>query len=146
MNLPRDRNSACSRCHSDMYLTADAFRHDWHASPAGGRLACYQCHPGGQARTIANGGRCDRCHRDLVPAGSTIQVKKYRAVSYTESMHRLCVGCHVKSAAAKTKPEMARCAWCHKDNRPLVDGQNLAIGDRRALGRSIVLPPVGKQR
>lgn len=90
-------------------------------------MACYQCHPSGQVRTANNAVRCDRCHRDLVPAGAPILVKTYRAVSYTEAMHRLCVGCHVKNGAAKNKPEMARCAWCHKETRPVVDARDVAF-------------------
>jgi hypothetical protein len=144
MNLPRDRNTSCSRCHRDMYLTVDAFRHDWHSSPAGGRIACAQCHTPGLVRTSASAVHCDRCHRDLVPAGSTIAVKKYQAASYTESMHRLCVGCHVKNAALKSKPEMARCAWCHKETRPVVDARDVAFRGEGLVGRSSVMPPVGR--
>ena len=47
MNLPRDENSACARCHTDMYRPVDAFRHDWHASPAGARVRVLPMpHPG----------------------------------------------------------------------------------------------------
>jgi hypothetical protein len=71
-------------------------------------------------------------------------VKKYQAASYTESMHRLCVGCHVKNAALKSKPEMARCAWCHKETRPVVDARDVAFRGEGLVGRSIVMPPVGR--
>lgn len=144
MNLPRDRNSACSQCHSDMYLTVDAFRHDWHASPAGARVACVECHAAGQVRDAASAVRCTRCHKDLIPAGSSIQIKTYRAVSYTESLHRACIGCHVIKAKEKSKPEMARCAWCHKETRPPVDARDLIFRDEGLVGKSILVPAVAR--
>jgi hypothetical protein len=145
MNLPRDQNSACSRCHSDMYQTSDSFRHDWHASPDGGRVSCAQCHPLGQARTASTAVRCDHCHKDLVPAGSTIQVKTYAARGYADAMHRLCIGCHVQKAREKNKPEMSRCAWCHKEKREVVDASGVR-GEQDFVGRSVVLPaPVNSQ-
>jgi len=139
MNLPRDRNTACAACHRDEYLAADAFRHDWHASPTGGRMACLECHPAGQVRSAATAVRCDHCHKDLVPAGATIQVKHYLAPSYVDAMHRLCIGCHTQKAREKNKPAMAQCAWCHKEKRSVVDA-DVARGSG-AVGRRVVTPP-----
>jgi Ni/Fe-hydrogenase subunit HybB-like protein len=141
MNVPRDQNTACYRCHRDMYLPADAFRHDWHASPAGGRVACYQCHAQGKVRNAASAVRCDHCHKDLVPAGALITIKKYQAVSYTEAMHRLCLGCHRKKAVEKNKPAMAQCAWCHKESRNVLDNRSIILQRRGLMGKDIVLPP-----
>ncbi|MGA3126242.1 MAG: NrfD/PsrC family molybdoenzyme membrane anchor subunit [Candidatus Korobacteraceae bacterium] len=140
MNFPRDENTACTRCHRDMYLPVDAFRHDWHASPSGARVACYQCHPEGQARTAATAAHCDRCHKDLVPNGALITVKQHRAVAYTEAMHRLCIGCHVKKAQEKSKPEMTRCDWCHKDRRELIDSREVVLHRAGLMGQNVVLP------
>jgi Ni/Fe-hydrogenase subunit HybB-like protein len=140
MNLPRDEGSACARCHRDMYLPVDAFRHDWHASPSGARAACYQCHAKGQARTAENAVRCDKCHKNLVPAGASITVKRYQAVAYTEAMHRLCIGCHVKKAQEKSKPEMTRCDWCHKDRREVIDSRELVLRRAGLTGQNVVLP------
>jgi Ni/Fe-hydrogenase subunit HybB-like protein len=146
MNFPRDQGTACSRCHRDMYLPSDSFRHDWHASPSGGRVACYQCHARGKARTAATAISCDKCHKDLVPPGASIKVKQYRAVAYTEAMHRLCIGCHVKKAKEKNKPEMTRCAWCHKEKREVIDSREIALRRRGLTAIDVVLPPanVGK--
>jgi Ni/Fe-hydrogenase subunit HybB-like protein len=145
MNLPRDQNSACSRCHRDMYQPSDAFRHDWHASPDGGRVACVQCHPLGQARTASTAVHCDRCHKDLVPAGSLIRVKTYTASGYAEAMHRLCIGCHIQKAREKNNPEMSRCAWCHKEKRNVLDASGIR-SEQDFVGRSVVLPaPVNSQ-
>lgn len=141
MNLPRDRNSGCSRCHRDMYLPVDAFQHDWHASPTGARLACSVCHRRGEPRSAATAKRCDRCHKDLVPAGATIKVTNYRAVSYVQAMHELCVGCHVKAAKEQNKPDLARCAMCHKERRDAVDAGDLAFYGNGPVGKRVMLPP-----
>lgn len=142
MNLPRDENSSCATCHRDMYQHADAFRHDWHASPAGANIACYQCHARGQVRTASTAIACDRCHKNLVPAKAAIPIKTYRVVSYTESFHRLCIGCHVKKAVEEKKPEITRCAWCHKEGRDVIEARDLDLHRRTGNGGSPVLPPI----
>ena len=142
MDLPRDKNSACSECHRDMYLTVDAFRHDWHASPAGGRLACVQCHEQGQPRSALSAKRCEGCHKDLVPAAAAIPIKQYHAVGYVQAMHELCIACHRQLAQQENKPDFARCTTCHKDRRNRVDAGNPAPRDE--IGRGILLPPIAK--
>jgi hypothetical protein len=144
MNLPHDQGSACASCHSDMYASVDAFRHDWHASPRGANIACYQCHARGQVRTASNAIGCDHCHKDMVPAKAPIQIKSYRAVSYTEAFHRLCIGCHVKKAAERNKPEMTRCGWCHKESREVIEARDIDLRRRTAGSGSPVLPPIGQ--
>jgi Class III cytochrome C family len=141
MTLPRDEGTPCFRCHRDMYLPSDSFRHDWHASPSGGRVGCYQCHARGQARTASTAIACDKCHKNLVPPGASIKVKQYRAVAYTEAMHRLCIGCHVKKAKENNKPEMTRCAWCHKDKREDIDSREILLRRRGLTAINVVLPP-----
>jgi Ni/Fe-hydrogenase subunit HybB-like protein len=137
MNLPRDRTSGCYECHRDMYLTSDAFRHDWHASPEGGRLACAQCHPS-QPRSATGAKPCTACHKSLTPAGATIPVKHYRAPGYVQSMHVLCINCHVQLAKQEGKPDFARCATCHKERRGLTDAGDTAT--RPDAARGILLP------
>ncbi len=142
MNLPRDRTSACSECHQDMYLPSDAFRHDWHASPEGARLSCVQCHPSDRPRAVAGAKACAACHKDLVPAGATIQVKQYLAAGYVQAMHELCIGCHKQVAREKGKPDFARCATCHKETRGLTDATDTAA--QPGVGRGILLPVISK--
>lgn len=144
MNLPHDEASACASCHSDMYQPADAFRHDWHASPTGANIACYQCHARGQTRTAGTAVACDHCHKNLVPAKASIAIKTYRAVSYTGALHRLCIGCHTQKAVEKKKPEMTQCAWCHKENREVIEAHDLDLRRRAVGGGSPVLPPTGQ--
>jgi Ni/Fe-hydrogenase subunit HybB-like protein len=138
MNLPRDKQSGCYECHRDMYLATDAFGHDWHASPHGGRQACGQCHSDVQPRTAATAKPCASCHKDLVPPGASIHVKQYRAVGYVEAMHKLCIGCHARRAQRENKPELARCADCHKEIRSMLDVRP----SQPAVGRGILLPLV----
>jgi Ni/Fe-hydrogenase subunit HybB-like protein len=145
MNLPRDANSGCYECHRDMYLTSDAFRHDWHASPAGARLGCDQCHEANKNRAAATAKTCDRCHNNLIPAGATIQVKAYRAAGYVQAMHEMCIGCHVELARTSGKPEFARCANCHKERRSLVDADKTLASEQVAVGKGILLPRIRKQ-
>jgi hypothetical protein len=102
-----------------MYSPVDAFRHDWHASPAGGNVACKTCHTPGQRRTVSNAKACDACHTDLYPAGATITVDAYRAPSYTDAMHGLCVDCHRREAAERPEREsLAICSTCHATAAP----------------------------
>jgi len=145
MNLPRDRNSGCWECHSDMYLASDASRHDWHTSPAGGRVACWECHERGKPRCAATAKPCDRCHKDLVPVGAAIQVKQHRAAGYVQAMHALCIGCHVRLAKQEGKPELARCVNCHKERRSLIDAPDLTWRQQETIGRGMLLPPLSKR-
>ena len=144
MNLPRDRNSGCWECHRDMYLTSDASRHDWHASPSGGRVACVECHQQGQPRSAATAAPCSHCHKDLIPAGATIQVRQYQAVSYVQAMHELCISCHTQLAKQQGKPELARCTNCHKERRDLLDSADVGWGRQGVIGRGLLLPPLAK--
>lgn len=141
MNFPLDDNSACSECHRDMYQTTDAFRHDWHSSPTGGRLRCFDCHPRGREKTADDVKPCDVCHRDLIPSGAVISVRKYRAPGYVDAMHRLCIGCHAKKAGeTPDKPDQARCVNCHRERRAAVAAPELADRYGMESSRNVVLP------
>lgn len=141
MNLPRDRTSGCYECHQDMYLASDAFRHDWHASPEGAKLACGKCHDPAKARTATSAKPCAACHKDLVPAAASIQVKQYRAPGYVQAMHELCIGCHTQLAKEEGKPDFGRCATCHKERHGVTDTGDLATPE---VGRGILLPAITK--
>ena len=141
MNMPHDQNSGCYECHRDMYLPTDSFRHDWHASPSGANLACVECHARGYARAAAHVKPCVDCHKHLIPAGATIKIKSYMAPSYVDAMHQLCIDCHAKVALKENKPEIARCAECHKGKLNYSDAENLLYRRRALAGRLVVLPP-----
>jgi Ni/Fe-hydrogenase subunit HybB-like protein len=142
MNMPRDRNSGCYECHRDMYLTTDSFQHDWHASASGANLACVECHEKPYARTAEHVKNCEGCHKDLIPKGATIKINNnYVAVSYVDAMHKLCIDCHAEVAAKENKPDVARCAECHKGRLNYADSRNLIYGQHALAGRLLVLPP-----
>jgi Ni/Fe-hydrogenase subunit HybB-like protein len=141
MNRPLDENTVCSKCHRDMYQTTDAFGHDWHSSPTGARLGCFDCHSRGAEKTAATAKSCDACHRDLIPAGAVIPVKKYRAMGYVDAMHRLCIGCHVKKTGElPEKPDLERCVNCHREKRAVVAAPQLADRYGKENNRGVVLP------
>lgn len=84
---------------------------------------------------------CADCHKHLVPAGATIKIKTYAAPAYVDAMHELCIGCHAKVAKQENKPDVARCAECHKGELNFSEAENL-LNQRRALaGRRVVMPP-----
>ena len=140
MNLPRDKNSSCNQCHSDMYQPTDAFRHDWHASPEGANLACSQCHPRLRVKSAKTAAKCDTCHKDLIPTGAKIEIKSYEANSYVDAMHTLCIDCHKEKAEPTNKPDLARCGTCHKDLKNYVDNAELSAQRKMLVGKGVVVP------
>ncbi len=141
MNLPLDQASGCYLCHREMYQPADAFRHDWHASPAGANLGCFDCHRKDAPKTEKDVAGCDKCHPGLVPDGAKIEVKEYRAIGYVEALHRLCIRCHTERSAEVNKPDLARCATCHREPREIVKAEDLAERYRKRRNRgSVILP------
>jgi Ni/Fe-hydrogenase subunit HybB-like protein len=126
MNMPMDKQSGCYNCHRHMYESSDAFRHDWHASPTGANLKCYDCHKKGMDKTAKSAKACKDCHNDLFVKGSTIKINSYMAVSYTDAMHGLCLDCHRNRALQFTeKKNLDVCSVCHKSISP--DYMNPAI-------------------
>ncbi|MEZ5359734.1 MAG: NrfD/PsrC family molybdoenzyme membrane anchor subunit [Candidatus Zixiibacteriota bacterium] len=143
MNMPLDKNSDCADCHRKMYSTFDAFRHDWHAAPDGGNIACTECHPADEPRLKETVAKCDKCHKDLYPEGATIVVKQYIAESYTDALHGTCVPCH-KDTAAKdsTKAQLALCTSCHNSPRPSELDNEVMNAYRDTSYNHVVLPYV----
>jgi Ni/Fe-hydrogenase subunit HybB-like protein len=119
MNMPMDKNSGCYNCHMYMYESADAFRHDWHASPTGANLKCYDCHKKGMEKTAKSAKDCKDCHNDLFVKGSRIKIDSYMAVSYADAMHGLCLDCHKNRAIEySNKQNLDVCSTCHKSFSP----------------------------
>jgi Ni/Fe-hydrogenase subunit HybB-like protein len=141
LNLPLDETSGCYHCHQDMYQATDAFRHDWHASPAGAALACRECHAEGRDRSAATAKPCTSCHHDLIPPGATIQVRQWQALGYVHAMHRMCIGCHARRAERTGEHAVAQCAACHRADRAPAAARTLLGRGRPAGSKQIVLPP-----
>jgi hypothetical protein len=147
MNLPQDKQSGCYACHRKMYSSSAAFDHDWHSSPDGANLGCYECHEMGVQRGHGEKVQCNECHKDLIPEKATIAVKAYLAPPYVEAMHTVCIDCHRKQATEGAEYErLPLCTSCHKEytvdyltdkaigvferpnfNRVVVPGQNIAV-------------------
>jgi Ni/Fe-hydrogenase subunit HybB-like protein len=141
MNLPLDKASGCYSCHRDMYRATDAFGHDWHASPAGANLGCFDCHQKGALKSTQSVKTCEACHLGLIPAEATITIDDYNAVGYAEAMHQLCIKCHVSKVTEVDKPDLARCSACHKESRDIVTAEELAARYRKMQGRGSVMLP-----
>jgi Ni/Fe-hydrogenase subunit HybB-like protein len=116
LNLPMDRNSGCYSCHNSMYQTANVFNHTQHANGGYGDISCVECHPAGQVRGMATAVKCDKCHKDMLPVEAGMDSSNYRAPSYVNAMHTLCVNCHKKKALALTdKQNLGLCSTCHRE-------------------------------
>ena len=115
MNIPLDKNSECYHCHSNMYELSDAFKHDWHSSPDGANIYCYECHTEGMYKTAEQVKKCEDCHKDLIPAEAVITIEKYSTPGYVDAMHGLCVDCHKKKDAEKEEDRLSLCVSCHKN-------------------------------
>jgi Ni/Fe-hydrogenase subunit HybB-like protein len=143
LNLPGDKQSRCASCHSSMYATADAFRHGWHGSPSGAKVACNECHDPSGNRTATTAKACKDCHADMVPAGSGITVTSWRASSYTDALHGVCVTCHRLNAVALVeRPHLAECATCHSGKGPEYLREEMALRMQRREFNRVVLPGV----
>ena len=122
-NLPFDRNTACDKCHRDMYNPTDIFRHASHAAKLGGSKGCVRCHRDtNQVKDRATATACSKCHADIASEETVIKPKegtqKGVAAGYMDAMHGLCVTCHrqmVQKSPKEYGPDFARCTTCHRD-------------------------------
>jgi len=134
MNKPKDKSTQCFECHNDMYAQGDAFRHDWHSSSSGANLDCFKCHSedaskGSEFRNnmAAATALCLKCHNDLFPDDAkTKTLKTFYTLSYSDAMHKNCIGCHetklaTDTALAARKPALAQCSNCHQQAPPTTD-------------------------
>jgi hypothetical protein len=123
LSMPRDRNSACSECHRDMYAVTDIFDHTSHVAAVRGNDGCTDCHRDLQgAKDRDNALACTGCHKPMMVAGSVVQPPEAGmegfAVGYMDAMHGLCVTCHEQTVAeglVQVGEDFARCATCHHD-------------------------------
>ncbi len=117
MNNPYDKNTGCYECHKDMYLPTSIFAHQYHVEMLGHNDSCIECHPAAEPRCRETAKACDACHNEkeltLTVPGATIEYEQDVAVSYTDAMHGLCIGCHDEVAEQINKPHHAVCSTCH---------------------------------
>ena len=144
LNLPGEKLSACSECHSNMYSQVDFFNHRWHQSSLRTNLKCDDCHKAGTFRNAASAKSCTDCHQTYKFASIQKNSNKgYYILSYTDALHRLCVSCHtIESKKITDKPTLAQCSTCHKTELP----ENLMAGLNWKINlphfNSVILPDV----
>jgi Ni/Fe-hydrogenase subunit HybB-like protein len=127
--LPFDQDTACYKCHRDMYLTTDIFNHSAHIAQLGGNSGCSRCHmDASQPKTRETAKPCRECHQDMIHTGSTIRPPQEgtegEAAGYLQAMHGLCITCHKQKLAEEPQRYcrgFADCATCHRD----IDGAEL---------------------
>ncbi len=126
MHVPRDEHTGCHLCHSDMYQARSIFSHEEHVDYLGGNDSCTECHPSGSDRSRETAKACEACHVDeldmMVPDAAIKTEGDDMAVSYTDAMHGLCVGCHEQVADQINKPHHGVCSTCHKP----IQGQDVS--------------------
>ncbi len=148
LNLPGEKLSECWQCHNSMYSKVDFFRHEWHSLPEGAKLKCSDCHVNSGYRSVETAKKCTECHKTYeFTSSSTNSDKKYYILSYTDALHNLCVSCHLrKSKEIKDKPDLARCATCHKSELP----ENLTAGINWKITiphfNNVILPDIKKEK
>lgn len=126
--------TACSECHSEMYLTVSIFDHDLHEEKVDvTTMECSSCHEDKQDQegsfhsqpcvACHKGGHttetvyveCVDCHEEDM-AGLTKYGTDFdyaAAPSYKDAMHGLCIECHEDVAETKGDPTFAYCGTCH---------------------------------
>lgn len=127
LSLPGQKLNNCSDCHSNMYTSADFFRHDWHASSAGANLSCNDCHKPGETRSALTAKSCTSCHSTYKFASNRINrfykfaandnnpAHKYYIPSYADAMHDLCLSCHlIEAKKLKNEANLTQCSTCHQ--------------------------------
>ncbi len=126
MNVPGDESTGCWECHYYMYTEGDAFNHDWHASPDGASLNCYECHKEGMHKSACSAEQkvadCRPCHEDIIPPYAYFKIENYVTPSYVDALHNMCINCHrerlaIDSSLKARKPELALCITCHPEGQ-----------------------------
>jgi Ni/Fe-hydrogenase subunit HybB-like protein len=131
-SLPYDRNSACSRCHRDMYLETDIFGHQSHVAKLDGNDGCVRCHEDSSAvKSRDTTSACLDCHTEMLASESRIKPGEQGekeltgyATGYMDAMHSLCIDCHeekLKAGPATYGANFSTCTNCHRDT----DGSRL---------------------
>jgi Ni/Fe-hydrogenase subunit HybB-like protein len=139
-NMAFDQNTACARCHRDMYETTDIFDHALHVNKLGSNAACVVCHAADPLRkSRATALACWQCHGDMVVSGSILPTTSGKlrgfAPGYREALHGLCMSCHERLSREEPEkygPEFARCDVCHREFQDT---------DHRRLAPYVPMPP-----
>lgn len=151
MNKPDDKATGCYECHYDMYLTGDAFKHNWHSDSRGGNIRCFECH----SQQISKGKEfryqiknstdiCIDCHKNIIPEDSRTKIlKTFKTLSYTDAMHNLCIDCHQMKLKQNPDlqsrlPNLDKCSNCHRDIKQFEEEKKLFRIEKR--NKWVVIP------
>jgi hypothetical protein len=121
-NKPGDTGTPCSECHRDLYQATFVFAHASHVEVLGGNASCARCHDAAQPHSAAVTRECKTCH----PVTPTAWAPTYAsgwAPGLRPVAHKVCIGCHATAlkttpGLAQLKPDLARCATCHRTAVP----------------------------
>ena len=120
--LPFDQNTACYKCHRDMYLPTDLFNHSVHIERLDGNRGCSGCHLNTiKAKTRETAKPCEECHYGMRLSGSIVPQNEKtteHAPGYMQAMHGLCINCHEQKATenpGKYPSGFSDCGNCHRD-------------------------------
>lgn len=111
LNLPNDKVTACSKCHTDYYQSSSIFNHSLHQQALGGNESCLECHDA-QEHIKLTTNVCQDCHETMVPRTGEANFSML-APSYKDAMHARCLDCHELQALEQDRPELAICSTCH---------------------------------
>ncbi len=119
-----DVGTPCSECHADLYLDTTIFDHVRHVAVLDGNDSCVKCHPEGQPKVRATATKCSSCHeKDMMAANTVVtRFENLAAPGLRRAAHGICIECHRREAANPEwkKPDLFRCATCHKTPVPHV--------------------------
>ncbi|NOZ94037.1 MAG: polysulfide reductase NrfD, partial [Acidobacteria bacterium] len=141
LHKPGDVGTPCSECHADLYIPTRIFDHVRHVGVLGNNASCDRCHPEGSPRTAATAKKCSSCHEKDMMAKNEVVTKfeSLTAPGLRESAHKLCIACHRREAKNPKwkKPDLFRCATCHRTPVPFGDTVLEASleGERAGAGR-----------
>ncbi len=124
LHKPGDVGTPCSECHADLYLDTTIFDHVRHVAVLEGNASCAKCHPEGQPKVRATARKCSSCHEKDMMAANTVATRfeSLAAPGLRRAAHGICIECHRREAANPEwkKPDLFRCATCHKTPVPHV--------------------------
>lgn len=120
-NMPGDTGTPCTECHADLYLPSEVFSHDRHVAALEGNASCTGCHQPGQPLAAPVTRACSSCHPVGKPASPwATRYASTTAPGLRPAAHKLCIGCHTREASRlePPRPDLARCATCHRTPVP----------------------------
>jgi Ni/Fe-hydrogenase subunit HybB-like protein len=127
LNMPFDRATSCTECHSDMYEPTSLFNHSAHVAKLDGNAGCSNCHSEEvQVKSMDTATACSRCHQQPAAPLRIIPPAQPRwrdAPGYMDAMHQACLKCHTYKAQqqpARYGGLLFRCDACHDTDTELV--------------------------